>query len=382
MIIDYLKIRIFKAFQFIHSSLLSLQNLLLLMGMLFLASGSAQSGAKFSSKYQCADSGRTCLSGGGTRTIEGEQVYCDCWEWGYTKSCEVPSKNDCKDYDHCYALGTRECLLKDNYGACINWEMEFSCNRFTPTYIETQHVKYDTKDAEGDKVMVCKGVPCIDGNCIDKSYEMDGEMMNSVSQLYALSKIKSDGQNLKIFEGAGRHCSKKVTGYNNCCRVEKPGVGWGKHIGAHCTPDEKYLMQLRQKNLCVYSGKHTKKNKLGMTSITKHYFCCFSNILEKTIQVQARAQLGMNFGGGDHPDCRGLTLQELERVDFTKIDFSEFAAEVQSKMVLPDSGDVKARVLDSFSNMNGFDEKSSDRASNKRAGINGRIDAEAGGADE
>lgn len=352
----------------------------LLTGILCFSAGSTQAGTKFTANYPCADSARTCISGGGTRTIQGYKVHRDCWEWGYTKSCKVPSKNNCGEYNHCYALGNRECLLKDNYGVCINWEKEFSCKRSTSTHIETQRVSYDTQDVEGDKVMVCKGVPCIDGNCIDKSYEMDKEMMNSVSQLYALSKVKTDGQNLKIFEGSGRHCSKKVSGYTNCCRVEKPGVGWGKHIGSHCTSDEKYLMQLRQKNLCVYAGKQIKKNKLGIKSITKHHFCCFNNILEKTIQVQARAQLGLNFGGGDNPNCRGLTLQELERVDFTKINFSEFAAEVQSKMVLPDSGDVKARVLDSFSNINGFDEQFPDRASNKKAGVNNRVNA--GGSDE
>jgi len=328
----------------------------------------AKSGSRFVSNYSCSDAEKYCISSG-TRTIDGFEVSRDCWEWGYTKTCNVPSLNDCAQHARCYSLGRRNCLLKDYYGACINWEKEFSCKRWVPTYLESSHVRYDTEEKEGQEGLVCKGIPCIDGNCIDKSYEMDEEMMNSVSKLYALSQGQSDGYNFKIFEGAGRHCSKKPVGYSNCCRLEKPGAGWGKEIGAKCTKDENYLMEQRQKNLCVYVGKKSSKT-LGVTTVIKHYFCCFSNILEKIIQVQGRAQLGINFGSGGSPDCRGLTLEELERIDFSLIDFSEFAEEVQKRMVLPKGGDVEERILGSLPNINRFDEDRPEREENKLAGVN------------
>ena len=328
----------------------------------------AKSGSRFISSYSCSDVDKYCISSG-TRTIDGFEVTRDCWEWGYTKTCNVPSLNDCAQHARCYSLGRRNCLLKDYYGACINWEKEFSCKRWVPTYLESSHVRYDTEEKEGKEGLVCKGIPCIDGNCIDKSYEMDEEMMNSVSKLYALSQGQSDGYNFKIFEGAGRHCSKKPVGYSNCCRLEKPGAGWGKEIGAKCTKDENYLMEQRQKNLCVYVGKKSSKT-LGVTTVIKHHFCCFINILEKIIQVQGRAQLGINFGSGGSPDCRGLTLEELERIDFSLIDFSEFAQEIQKRMVLPKGGDVEERILGSLPNINRFDEDRPEREENKLAGVN------------
>lgn len=328
----------------------------------------AKSGSRFISSYSCFDADKYCISSG-TRTIDGFKVTRDCWEWGYTKTCNVPSLNDCAQHARCYSLGRRNCLLKDYYGVCINWEKEFSCKRWVPTYLESSHVRYDTEEKEGQEGLVCKGIPCIDGNCIDKSYEMDEEMMNSVSKLYALSQGQSDGYNFKIFEGVGRHCSKKPVGYSNCCRLEKPGAGWGKEIGAKCTKDENYLMEQRQKNLCVYVGKKSSK-KLGVTTVIKHHFCCFSNILEKIIQVQGRAQLGINFGSGGSPDCRGLTLEELERIDFSLIDFSEFAQEIQKRMVLPKGGDVEERILGSLPNINRFDEDRPEREENKLAGVN------------
>ena len=120
--------------------------------------------------------------------------------------------------------------------------------------------------------------------------------------------------------------------------------------------------------MCICRQKSSKT--LGVTTVIKHHFCCFSNILEKIIQVQGRAQLGINFGSGGSPDCRGLTLEELERIDFSLIDFSEFAQEVQKRMVLPKGGDVEERILGSLSNINRFDEDRPEREENKLAGVN------------
>ena len=44
------------------------------------------------------------------------------------------------------------------------------------------------KNKQGEKGLVCEGVPCIDGNCLDKSYEMDADMVSSIAQLGALAQ--------------------------------------------------------------------------------------------------------------------------------------------------------------------------------------------------
>jgi len=63
-------------------------------------------------------------------------------------------------------------------------------------------------------------------------------------------------------------------------------------------------------------------------------------------------------------------LEELERIDFSLIDFSEFAQEVQKRMVLPKGGDVEERILGSLPNINRFDEDRPEREENKLAGVN------------
>ena len=332
----------------------------------------ASAGSRFSSSSPCHDSSRRCISSG-MRTIDGFKVHKDCWEWQYEKRCNYPSRNNCSSYSHCYSLGQRGCLARDSLGNCVNIKKEFSCKRYTPTHIESRRLRVDLEEKDGIEGPVCQGIPCVDGNCIDKSYTMDDQMLQSVSQLYALSRGKNDGVNFKIFEGLSRHCSKKVAGYSNCCKVHPKG--WGKQLGAKCNKDEKLLGEFRQKNLCVYVGR--KKNKTaGVTTLAKHYFCCFTNLLEKTIQVQGRRQLGINFGSGSNTTCRGLTFDELQRIDFSLIDFSEVAAEIQQKMVMPNIEDLEGRVHDSLIGANKFDSSHMEAPSNKGSGINDRVAGE------
>ena len=86
-------------------------------------------------------------------------------------------------------------------------------------------------------------------------------------------------------------------------------------------------------------------------------------MLEKVVQVEGRKQLGLNFGSGDKPNCRGLTLEEIsgydkdgnkvgEGLDFSKMDFSEFIDELRDKFSgeykEPNPEDIKCRIEDNL----------------------------------
>lgn len=307
---------------------------------------------RFVSGYPCSDIGKNCVSSG-EKVIDGEKVHRDCWQWSYTKTCNYPSKNNCGEFAGCYFLGERPCALFDSLGNCVNIRKEFSCERFVPEIIESQTVRYGAKDRAGENALVCEAIPCMDGNCIDKSYEMDSDIVSSISLLKALSQGKNTPAGFRIFEGRDMHCSKKAADFQNCCRIS--GGGWGKQLGARCSKDEEILAEKRSKSLCVYVGKETEKT-MGVVTLTKHYYCCFSNMLEKIIQVQARSQPALRgyfpgpegFGSDDNPYCRGLTIEELSLVDFSQIDFSALAAEIFGKVVMPNINDVEMRARNSF----------------------------------
>lgn len=278
---------------------------------------------------KCVDSGE--------KIIDGIKVSKSCWRYKYEKTCIFPSKNDCHKFAHCYEVGVKDCLIRDNMGNCVNLLKEFSCKDRRWTYEDRENVKQILDGKEAARI-VCKGIPCIDGNCIDKSYEMDEDILSSASKLHGISNLKGE----YIFAGNHEYCSKKPVGYMSCCKVK----GWGKSLGAKCNSDEIELQKKREKNLCIHVGK-TKTGRYPIYTI-KHHFCCFSNLFNKVFQVEARKQLAVDFGDGYAPDCGGLTIDEISSLDFDKMDFSEFSSEIVRKMKFPNIGDVKQRVIRSF----------------------------------
>jgi hypothetical protein len=299
-----------------------------LMMILYFSISGAYAGYRFQSKYYCYDSGKTCVSSG-ERVIDGIKETRDCWEWEYTKTCAYPSLNNCSQYSECYFVKNLECLLKDSAGYCVNQKKELSCERWYPVVIEQETARMGFTEKDGKDGVLCEGIPCIDGNCVDKSYLTNGEMMDSVSKLYAVSKMNPNGKDVnavKLFQGNNLHCSKKPTEYSSCCDIKDKG--WGTHIGAKCTPDENRLRSLRFKNLCVYVGK-TESGSLA--PVKKHHYCCFNNMLDKVIQVGGRKQLGKGFGTASSPDCRGLTIAEIQAINWEKVDFREFIEDLRVK---------------------------------------------------
>lgn len=316
--------------------------------------------------YPCTDTPRQCSAVNETRKVDGFEVQRPCWNYSYQKTCQYPSKNDCHLYANCYVVSDRECLLRDVLGNCVNLRREFSCRRQVPITIQQEKMRVGLKAKDGVPQIVCKGdIPCLDGNCVDKSFDINGDMMDSVSKLYAVSEAKSNGLNgAKFFEGRSLTCTKKPVEYSNCCKLSSEMEGWGENLGARCSSSEIELINLRKADKCVYIEKSGGGGVTGKP--VKHHFCCWNNILNKVIQVEGRKQLGIKMDRS----CRGLSVDELLRLDFSKMDFSEFYLYIKKQMKIPNPGDINARVTSSMPNVCKFDEEAENSQQNKRAGVN------------
>ena len=331
---------------------------------------------RFVSNYPCTDSNRKCISSG-KRVVDGFEIYRDCWQWSYNKKCAYQSKDNCGIYDWCYGVGKKECLLYDSLGNCVNQLMEVSCPRLDKIPVERKVVTTELIEKEGPEALVCSGIPCIDGKCFDTSYETNGEMMESLSKLAAFSAMKPDkDKQFNLFAGHSNSCSKKALEYTNCCSLYPKG--WGRQLGAKCTPGEKELSEKRQNNLCVYVGKKNHK-KARVTVFVKQHYCCFSNILDKVIQVEGRKQLGRGFGTASSPDCSGFSLEDIKAIDFNEVDFSEFIDELQRKFKdnnkSMDAGEISSTVQDSVDDLKKYDGNESN-PENNRSGHNEKINQE------
>lgn len=104
-----------------------------------------------------------------------------------------------------------------------------------------------------------------------------------------------------------------------------------------CDQAENLLAMRRGQNLCTHVGSYCSSKILGACITKKEAHCCFNSRLARIINAQGRAQLGRGYGDPKSPDCSGFTVAELQGLDFSRMDLSEFYAEI-----VPRAADVPA----------------------------------------
>ena len=280
-----------------------------------------------------------CTQPGETRTFEREgktfQIHQDCWEYSYHYLINESSDNECKKYEdnpNCTAA-ERECLLQEN-GSCIRHRVKYQCQKT---------VKTDGYVC-GDKFF------CSDGSCSDIENNVNSDFGHAVSQLATLAQagkdIGLDANNLKAFSGRPMYCRKSGFGFSDCCKDS----GWGHKVGlAKCSSEENALGQAKEKKLVVYVGTFCSKKILKKCVRRKSSYCVFDNKLARIIQYQGRSgQLGIGFGGASSPDCRGMSVDELQKIDFNRMDYSDFYDELNERTNMPDRNQIMEHMKNSI----------------------------------
>ena len=282
----------------------------------------------------CDEKDVYCSIPGGTRRVNGVDVKRDCWQYKYKMDCARNSKNDCNKIDHnkC-TMVAEDCISNEEEGGlkyCGNLKRKFGCKREISWEEEKTELIKEGDNVDG-KDLLCAAL-CLDGNCdaVKKAnMEQDKDLTQAVAMLNALKDAKKGivGDDLiNVFKGESEHCDKKWKGYTNCCT--KFG-GWGKALGAGCSPEAKNLAKKRKEKKCVEIGTfcYTKVPILGCV-IERTIFCCYDSIIAKIINQEAKKQLGRNNGDAENPSCSGLNKEDLERIDLSNVDFTEFYEEI------------------------------------------------------
>ena len=107
-----------------------------------------------------------------------------------------------------------------------------------------------------------------------------------------------------------------------------------------CSAQDDLTVCYKKHGLCHYVGSYCKESwpLVGCVQRAKVY-CCFSSKLARIVHEQGRPQL-KTFGKNkllmwgdpeDSPNCRGFTPQEFQMLDFSRIDFSEWYADINAK---------------------------------------------------
>jgi hypothetical protein len=190
-----------------------------------------------------------------------------------------------------------------------------------PSYLDTSE---DTQEGANDKLN--DGDKDDSGQCLDQIY---------------------------IFNGGDRRCRPPgtQTGFSDCCKKDETWFGLGK-----CSSGEQALSALRDwgelDGQCHYVGEYCAE-KWGICPACvcvqkKKTYCCFGSPLGRIIAEQGRDQLSFNFGTAKSPNCRGFTPDEFQKLDFSKINFSEWLDTFVNPEMMPN---VEGTIINTFENI-------------------------------
>ncbi|HAF1615954.1 TPA: type-F conjugative transfer system mating-pair stabilization protein TraN [Salmonella enterica] len=275
--------------------------------------------------------GTECSEPGGTKTgvMEGKpwSLTEACWAYRDKYVTQSADNGTCQAYvdNPACTLATRQCAFYSGEGTCLHEYATYSCESKT-----------------SGKVMICGGdVFCLDGECDKARSGKSNDFGEAVSQLAALAAAGKDvaalnGIDVRAFTGQAKFCKKAAAGYSNCCKDS----GWGQDIGlAKCSSDEKALAKAKTNKLTVSVGEFCSKKVLGVCLEKKRSYCQFDSKLAQIVQQQGRnGQLHISFGSSKHPDCRGITVDELQQIKFDQMDFTNFYEDLMNNQKIPDSG--------------------------------------------
>lgn len=286
---------------------------------------------------------------------------------GSNKLCNEATDN----ISHCdiisHKTGQKSCYLGSSISDCSIYEEDSRCNHQNTLCFDDnclhKEKEYSCKVDEGNnqnnnQTLMCSNQKyCLSEECAqDTSYEKGNSLPKVLTYLKTLEEMnkdnnKEDVNNMQIFTGKGSKCEKDIFGARNCCKDS----GWGDSIGiGNCSYEEENLALQKEKGHCIYIGSYcSQEEKLTGTCIKKaQSYCCFNSKLSKIIQQQGRNQIGLDLGNPESPNCRGLSVEEMQSLNFDKIDFTEYTQELTLDMQNISRDNIEDKVINEISTSN------------------------------
>lgn len=372
----------------------------------------------------CTLASHTCTQPGGTRNINGMDVYKDCWEWTDEYVCASSTlQSDCDELKNNPACSEQSSTCVDSLpdNQCGLLERKFQCK---------------IADGTSKDVTTCANGVCVNGDCTVPNSPDDGDFGQVIAGLETQRQmgLYFDSANGEIFKGVNASCSKKLGGLVNCCKAKGGGAGQGNNVMMQgvkmianeaisflgspymydvlysldlipismltaiygpekiiqsgssytfgqggfdfygisytggtppfafdpasfalaiaiqivmqylqCNQTEQLLGLRKDQRLCTYVGSWCSSKFLGACITKKEGYCCYNSRLSRIINEQGRSQIGKSYGDPKNPNCSGFTADELSQLDFSKMNLSEFIAEITPKNLNTDLLNQRAR---------------------------------------
>ena len=192
---------------------------------------------------------------------------------------------------------------------------------------------------------------CVGAGCETVSPQSNTGFVNATTRLNMAVELggeEFDRDDMRFFTGQRRACHIKLFGLANCCKNSGLLVGLGD-----CSAEEIELAEERNAGNTHYLGRYcSKRTFFGVCIRRSRAWCVFGSRLGRILQQQGRSQLGIGWSS-----CRGLSVAEVEGIDFERLDLSEFTQDLmdgsrEPAVSLPDAGDtgqaMRTRIRDFY----------------------------------
>ena len=186
---------------------------------------------------------------------------------------------------------------------------------------------------------------CVGAGCETVRPEANTGFARSTAMLNMVLEMggdEFDREDLRFFKGARRACSIRWFGWQNCCTDK----GFLLNSGlAECNENEILLAEQHAAGTTRYLGEYcAKRTFFGVCIRRARAWCVFGSKLGRILHSQGRSQLGIGWGS-----CRGFTVAEIERIDFDRLDLTEFTenltdGSMEPGVSLPDAGETGATM--------------------------------------
>ena len=184
---------------------------------------------------------------------------------------------------------------------------------------------------------------CVGADCETVQPQANAGFVEATTRLNMALELggdEFDRNDLRFFTGQRRACHIRWFGLANCCTNSGALVGL-----ANCSASERELAEERNAGNTHYLGRYcSRRTFFGVCIRRSRAWCVFGSKLGRILQQQGRAQLGIGWSS-----CRGLTVAEVEGIDFASLDLSEFTEDLmdgsrEPSVSLPDGGDTGAAM--------------------------------------
>jgi len=299
--------------------------------------------------FQCPVSGETFL----------RQQDCDsaCEETGI---CSNP-------YHSCPLGGSYACLNNAGNFQCSN----LSCQDLsqvppvnTATDVSTKRQNDGLRNADGScaaeinifggKRSACKtkGVKSAFRNCCSESDEVIQDNMSMYTNVglavdvgalvYTAAAASYQAYLSYTAAGAANAGASSAAYFSQVLVASGPAVVAAVAIAVAvnyysnaCGPGDLETAMLAGSKMCHFVGHNCTEKWLSKCVQEEKVYCCFNSKIGRIVHEQGRLQLKhfVNYAGGvfgfpENPYCRGFLQEEFQALDFSRIDLSEYYADV------------------------------------------------------